>query len=366
MSSLNVCAQRLVNQHLVTQKLQSGSDVVRLLGAVQAQDYLGAKWALSQRTRGATDATIEKEISDGAILRTHVLRPTWHFVAPADIRWMLALTAPRVKAILAHYDRSLEIDATVLRRSRAVLTRVLAGDNYLTRSELAAAFAKAGVKADGAGGQRLARLVMHAELDALICSGPRREKQFTYALLDERAPPVRAMQRDDALRELAARYFATHGPATSDDFAWWSGLTKADATNAVNATEASLEHEVIGGRSYWFPRARAAKLESPLVRLLSNYDEYFIGHKDRSAIHAKLRAAGVTAIPTALSGHVLTIDGQIVGGWDRILGAKSVTVRLKPLIALVRTAQSAIKTEIDRFADFLGIPVQLQTVKPLR
>jgi hypothetical protein len=361
---LNLCAQRLVNQHLVTQKLEKGSDVVSLLGAVQAQDYLGAKWALSQRTRRATDATIEKEISDGAILRTHVLRPTWHFVAPADIRWMLALTAPRVKAILAHHDRTLEIDATVLRRSRAVLSRALAGGNYLTRSELAAAFAKAGVKADGAGGQRLARLVMHAELDALICSGPRREKQFTYALLDERAPPARAKQRDEALRELAARYFTTHGPATTDDFAWWSGLTKADATNAVNATAASLEHEVIAGRSYWFPTPRAAKLESPLVRLLSNYDEYFIGHKDRSAIHAKLRASGVTAIPTALSGHVLTIDGQIVGGWDRILGAKSVTVRLKPLIPLARTAQRAIKTEIDRFADFLGITVQLQTARP--
>jgi hypothetical protein len=360
MSSLNVCAQRLVNQHLVTPKLQSGSDVVRLLGALQAQDYLGAKWALSQRTRGATDATIEKEISDGAILRTHVLRPTWHFVAPADIRWMLALTAPRVKAILAHHDRTLEIDATVLRRSRAVLTKVLAGGNYLTRSELAAAFAKAGVKADGAGGQRLARLVMHAELDALICSGPRREKQFTYALLDERAPPARAMQRDDALRELAARYFATHGPATSDDFAWWSGLTKADATNAVNATEASLEHEVIGGRSFWFPRARAAKLESPLVRLLSNYDEYFIGHKDRSAMHVHLRASGVTKIPTALFGHLLTIDGQVVGVWERTSTAKSATIRLRPLTSFNRTARSAIATQVTRFADFLGMPVRLE------
>jgi hypothetical protein len=366
MSSLNVCAQRLVNQHLVTQKLEKGSDVVRLVGAVQAQDYLGAKWALSQRTRGATDATIEKEVSDGAILRTHVLRPTWHFVAPADIRWMLALTAPRVKAILAHHDRTLEIDAAVLRRSRAVMTRVLAGGNYLTRAELAAAFAKAGVKADAAGGQRLARLVMHAELDALICSGPRREKQFTYALLDERVAPARVMQREDALRELAARYFTTHGPASADDFAWWSGLTKVDATKAVNAVEASLEHEVIGGRSYWFPRRRTAKFSSPFVRLLSNYDEYFIGHKDRSAIHANLRAAGVTAIPTALSGHVLTIDGQIVGGWDRILGAKSVTVRLKPLVPLVGTAQRAITTEIDRFADFLGVPVRLQTGKPPR
>lgn len=361
MPVVNICAQRLVNQHLVTPTLETGSEVVRRLGAVQAQDYLGAKWALSQRTRRANDAAIEQEITDGAILRTHVLRPTWHFVTPSDIRWMLALTAPRVKAILAHHDRTLEIDATVLRRARAVITKVLEGGNHLTRAELAAAFAKGRVKADGAGGQRLARLVMHAELDALICSGPRRGKQFTYALLDERAPATKELHREDALRELALRYFSTHGPATADDFAWWSGLTKSDAKKAAKAAESLLERETIGEREYWFVAPRRANLKSPLVRLLPNYDEYFIGHKDRSAIHAVLRARGVTAIPSALYGHVLTIDGQILGEWDREVGARSATIRIKPLTPLTRVARRAIETEVDRFANFLGAPVQLQT-----
>ena len=358
MSSLDICGRRLVNQHLVKQKLTAASDVVRLFGAVQAQDYAGAKWAIAQRTTGLTDADVEREITGGAILRTHVLRPTWHFVAPTDIRWMLALTGSRVKAILAHHDRTLEIDQTALRRSRAVFIKSLKDRTYLTRTELAVALTKAGVRADGT--ERLARLVMHAELDGLICSGPRRGKQFTYALLEERVPPAKDLGRDEALRELALRYFSTRGPATTDDFAWWSGLTKADAKNGVHAAESSLEHEVVQKRSYWFPATRAAKLKSPFVRLLPNYDEYFIGHKDRSAFHVHLSAAGVTKMPSALFGHVLIVDGQMVGGWDRALTTKSAVLTLKPRTRLSRDVRRAIDRETERFARFVGMPVSVR------
>lgn len=358
MSTLDICGRRLVNQHLVRQKLKTAGEIVRFLGAVQAQDYAGAKWAIAQRSKGLTAAEVEKEIDGGTVLRTHLLRPTWHFVAPEDIRWMLALTGSRVKAILKHHDRTLEIDETVLRRSRAVFTKVLRDGNYLTRAELAKALSKAGVRSDGT--QRLARLVMHSEQDGLICSGPRRGKQFTYALLDERAPSAKHLNRDEALRELATRYFTTRGPATTDDFAWWSGLTKTDAKAGVRAAESALEHEVVGDRSYWFPPARAVKLKSPFVRLLSNYDEYFIGHRDRSAIHAHLRSSGVERIPSALFGHILTIDGQVVGEWERAITAKSAVVRVKPLTPLSKAAHRAIEAEVRRFAEFLETPVALR------
>src|SRR5437773_5551309 len=197
MIPLDICGQRLASQHLTKQKIEKASEIVQLLGAVQAQDYSAAKWGIAQRTRSATDAELEKEISDGSILRTHVLRPTWHFVAPHDIRWMLALTAPRVKALLAFYDRKLELDASVLRRSRAALTKALRDGMHLTRMELARALTNAGIRADGT--QRVAHLMMHAELDGLICSGPRRGKQFTYALLEERVPRAKALERDAAL-----------------------------------------------------------------------------------------------------------------------------------------------------------------------
>ena len=358
MSSLDICGRRLANQHLVKQKLKTADEIVRLLGAVQAQDYAGAKWAIAQRSTGLTDAEVEKEINDGNILRTHLLRPTWHFVAPEDIRWMLALTGPRVKAILAHHDRNLEIDQTALRRSRAVFTKVLRDGNHLTRAELATALSKAGVRSDGT--ERLARLVMHSEQEALICSGPRRGKQFTYALLDERVPPAKHLDRDDALRELATRYFTTRGPATTDDFAWWSGLTKADAKEGVRAAESVLEHETIGDRNYWFPPGRAAKPKSPFVRLLPNYDEYFIGHKDRSAIHTHLRSCGVAKIPSAAFGHILTIDGQVVGEWERAITAKSATVTVTQLTPLTKTAHRALEAQVSRFAEFLETPVALR------
>lgn len=359
MPQIDICGQRLANQHLTRQTLEKASDIVRLLGAVQAQDYSGAKWAIAQRTRSAIDTEVEREISDGAILRTHVLRPTWHFVAPEDIRWMLALTAPRVKALLAFYDRKLEIDAAVLRRSRAVLTKALKHGKHLTRAELSRALTKAGIRADGT--QRLAHLMMHAELDGLICSGPRRGKQFTYALLEERVPQAKALERDAALFELASRYFATRGPATEDDFAWWSGLTRADAKRGAEAAESRLDHAIIGGRRYWFPQfARTTKPKPPLVRLLPNYDEYFIGLKDRTAMQTKLGPAGVERRIDALSGHLVTIDGQVVGGWTRTFSGKSVVVALKPLTLLTEVERRAIAREVDRFATFLELPGRLE------
>src|SRR6202008_3146541 len=158
MPSIDVCSLRLANQHLTTQHLKKASDVVRLFGAMQAQEYSPAKWGVAQRTTAATDAEVEKEISDGSILRTHVLRPTWHFVAQPDIRWMLELTAPRIRAAMASDDPKLEIEPGVLKRSRAVLTKSLRDGKQLTRAELAKDLTRARIRADGP--QRLAHLVM--------------------------------------------------------------------------------------------------------------------------------------------------------------------------------------------------------------
>jgi hypothetical protein len=359
MPAPDVCGQRLANQHLVKQTLDKASEIVRLLGAVQAQDYSAAKWAIAQRTRGATDTEVEKEISDGSILRTHVLRPTWHFVAPEDIRWMLALTAPRVRAALGFYDRKLGLDAGVLRRSRAALAKALKGGKHLTRAELARALTKSGIRADGT--QRLAHLMMHAELDGHICSGARCGKQFTYALLEERVPKAKELERDAALCELARRYFATRGPATADDFAWWSGLTRAEAKRGAELAESRLEHAIIRERKYWFLRsARTTKPKSPFAHLLPNYDEYFVGLRDRSAMQTKLMTGGAEGTITALSGHLVTVDGQVAGGWKRSFEGKSAVVVVKPLTPLGDAEHRAIAREVDRFAKFLELPARLE------
>jgi hypothetical protein len=330
-----------------------------LLGAVQAQDYGSAKWALAQRTRSATDAAVETEIAAGAILRTHILRPTWHFVARADIRWMLALSAPRVHAANAYWYRWLEVDDAVARRSRGVLTRALRDGKQLTRAELGQLLTRAKIQITSP--QRLACIVMRAELDGLICSGARRGNQFTYALLEELVPGPSTIERDEALHELAKRYFSTRGPATIDDFAWWSGLTKADARRAAQSTDRELERQVIDDKPHWFPTpARTARRKTPLAHLLPNYDEYFIGFKDRSAFSERLRAAGIEARTNALSGHILAINGQIVGGWGRTFRGNKAIIRLKLLQKLTAEEKGAVGTAAKRFTDFLGVPVQIQ------
>src|SRR5260370_3742003 len=222
MTNLDIAQQRLHNQHISRQTFERPEEVGQGVGAVQSQDYAAAKGALGLGMQGVTDDAIEQEFADGAIIRTHVMRPTWHFVAPADIRWLLALTAPRINAFNAYYYRKLELDDALFRHSNAVLAKALQGSKQLTRSELASALQQAGIAADNL--LRSTYIIMHAELDGIICSGARRGKQFTYALLDERVPPTRALDRDEALGEFARRYFTSQAPATLHNFLWWSRL----------------------------------------------------------------------------------------------------------------------------------------------
>ena len=355
----DIASQRLINQGLVKPALKTASEVVARLAAVQAQDYGASKWGIAQRTGGLTDSEIEKEIDDGTIVRTHVLRPTWHFVAAADIGWMLALTAPRVHAANAFWYRWVEVDDAVARRSRTVLTKALRDGKQLTRAELGQALTRAKIQITNP--IRLACIMMRAELDGVICSGPRRGKQFTYALFEERVSRPTVLERDAALFELARRYFTTRGPATVDDFAWWSGLTKADAKRGAEVAATDLGHESIEGRSYWFPAAeRPVRFSSSLAHLLPNYDEYFVGLKDRSAFGARLKASGPGARTNALSGHVLVINGQKVGGWRRAFVGRTVVIEPKALIRLSDAERRAVGVAARKFGRFLELPAEIR------
>ncbi len=355
----DIARQRLINQGLVKPTLKTATEVVARLGAVQAQDYGASKWGIAQRTAGLTDSEIEREIDDGMIIRTHVLRPTWHFVVAADIGWMLALSAPRVHAANAYWYRWLEVDDALARRSRTVLTKALRDGKQLTRAELGQVLTRARIQITSP--QRLACIVMRAELEGVICSGARRGKQFTYALLEERVARPTALEREAALFELTRRYFTTRGPATVDDFAWWSGLTKADAKQGVEAAAKHLEHQSIDGRSYWFPAAEhAVRISSSLAHLLPNYDEYFVGLKDRSAFGARLKASGSGARTDALSGHVLIVNGQNVGGWRRTIVGRTVVIEPKLLIRLSEAERRAVGVAARRFGRFLALPVEIR------
>jgi winged helix DNA-binding protein len=267
-----------------------------------------------------------------------------------------------VKQFMAYYDRKLELTPAVFRRSNDAIAKALTGGRQLTRADLATSLERADVGITT--GQRLGHLMMRAELDALVCSGGRRGKQFTYALLEERVPAVARLERDEALGELTRRYFATRGPATPHDFAWWSGLTLADAKRGVQIVGKALQRTTLDDREYWFTPGAMPKASSS-AQLLPNYDEYFIGFKDRSAIGQLLRAKRVKNATSALQGHIITLDGQIVGGWKRSVAGKGAAVYLDLLTRLTRAEQAAIAAEASRLGEFLEAPIELrQTARP--
>jgi hypothetical protein len=282
MKSLDIANQRLHNQRLSSPDFRKPAQVVTWLGAVQAQDYYGAKWALGLRMIGATDEALEKAFTNGEILRTHVMRPTWHFVTPADIRWLLKLTAPRVNAAMAHNYRKFELDNAVFKRTNKAFATALRGGKQLTRNVLRAIVNQAGVATEDL--LRFAHILIRAELDGLICSGARMGKQFTYALLDERVPQTSLLTREESLAELTRRYFTSHGPATLQDFIWWSGLTATDAKSGMEMIQSQLTKEVVEGKLYWFKPSRLnVKVAARDVYLLPAFDEYLVAYKDRRA-----------------------------------------------------------------------------------
>ena len=351
----SIARRRFASQHLIAPALRSAVEVVRALGAVQAQDYPNAKWAIGQRTTGLSDADIEQTFARGEILRTHVLRPTWHFVLPEDARWLLELTGPRVKAAMASYDRKLGLDAQTFRKSHAILERALRDEQQLTRTELRETLQRAGLKVPS--GQHAGNLLLRAELDRVVISGARRGKQFTYARFDGRVPSVPSRDRDEALGELASRYFATRSPATVHDFSWWSGLAMGDARRAIEIAGRSLAREQYDGRDYWGVRDRASRRRARIAHLLPNYDEYFIGFKDRSAFAERLGGVVTKAQFDGLWGHGLFVDGQIVGSWRRAPDASAVVLRL--LLTLTPAERDLVVRAGRRFEKFLGIPVRV-------
>lgn len=357
MSAFRISNKRLHNQYLTRASRHTPEELVAWFGAVQAQEYPHAKWGLGLRMRArTTDAEIERAYDAGAILRTHVMRPTWHFVSPRDVRWMLELTGPRVKRAMGPYLRRMELDTATLTQAMAIFEAALGGHVSLTRAELGDALTRAGIQAKGF---RLALIAMMAELDGIICSGPRRGKDFTYALLAERAPDAPRLPRDEAVAELARRYFRSHGPATVGDFVWWSGLLTGDAKRGL---------EMIGARptlasahTYWTAKEVSARAgtEPPLARLLPIYDEYIVAYRHRGPV-----AHGPSTIMSRSHGkvvfqHALVIRGQVAGTWRTRRDAGAVVVDVIPLRRLILAEREAVAACVSQYGRYLRAAVEL-------
>jgi hypothetical protein len=332
-------------------------DVVQWLTAMQAQEFSVAKWSVAQRAGRVGDAAMDRAFGEGAILRTHVLRPTWHFVAPVDIRWLLDLTAPRVNQLNAHYYRRFGLDGPLFAKTNALLAKTVAGGAHPTRKELADVLDRAGFTASG---PRLAYIIMRAELDAILCSGPPRGKQHTYAALEERAPHTKTLDREEALAELVSRYFATRGPATLKDFQRWSSLTAGEAKMGLGAVMSQFEHEDVDGRTYWFAEGSAPqKRGSKRVDLVQGYDETVMSYSEsRDALYGGQSSAPVPHVENALM-HAVLQDGQLMGLWRPTRTKDTVVVEASLFGPREPADERALEAAVERFGRFLGMPATM-------
>ncbi len=326
MTLSDISTLRLVNQQIVNTRFTSPKDLLSWMGAMQAQDFSMSEMALGLRLMNGTREKVEEAFNKGEILRTHVMRPTWHFVPGEDIYWMLDLTAGRIKSGIESRHRQLEITQPLLHKALGIFEKMLFDNLFLTREELAVELHKEKISTSE---NRLSHLLFSAELESLICSGPLSGKKQTYSLLQNRVPKKKLLTKEESLAELARRYFSSHGPATVKDFAWWSGLSLRESNEGLNAIKANFESIIIDSETYWFSTKLSDNLSSQKsIYLLPAYDEFLISYKNRSA--SILEADFKKAISeNGIFRSILVIDGHVCGLWKPLLKKDTLYITLE-------------------------------------
>lgn len=354
MTADRVVAQRLRTQRLTSTPFATAADAVELLTCVQAQERDHAFFSLSLRSGDATREAVRAGFDRGEFVRTHILRPTWHFVRPADLRWILALTSPRVESSMAAVLRGLGLDeARTVDRGLDLLRELLTDRRYLTRAQIGTEFAARGSALPQPGGP-LGHLLMIAELRGIICSGPLNHVHHTYALVDELVPPTPEMDRDEAVRSLALRFFAGHGPASVADFVRWSSLPVRETRRALGGLDDLLERLTIDGVQHWFDPAAAPRADraSAAAWLLPVYDEAVLTYRATSFEPAPGHPYADRPDPF----WAPVIHGRRnVGLWKRTVGRGRVTVETRLASSLEASARGNVEAAAARLADFLGL-----------
>ena len=343
---------RQANQHISRPTFDDPTAVVHWFGAVQAQDYLGGLWAVGLRTRGATEASVEAAIARRVIVRTWPMRGTLHFVAAEDVRWILPLLTPRVITATTSRYRSLELTDAVFTRAAKVAEKALEGGKAIRRDALYELWSAHGIATRDSRGLHL---LGHLSQNGLLCFGARDGKQQTFTLLEEWVPTMKTYARDEALGELALRYFTSHGPASVHDFAWWAGLTITESRAAVESVSSRLESETVDGRTLWFAGGQSAR-PTRTAHLLPAWDEFTVAYRDRNDILDPAYAKRVNAGGGVLK-PVIVVDGQVLGTWQRRLGKKGMTVSETYFAKRNRPSVAAIASAKKRYAAFLGVGI---------
>jgi len=352
--------KRLNSQKIAGTTFNTAAEIVGWMGAIQAQDYSMAKWAIGVRLLSHSEERIAASFKKGEIIRIHLMRPTWHFVSPADIYWMLELTAQHIKSSLKSRHKELEFTGAIIGKSKDVLVKALLTRKFLTREELANEFSKANIRTDD---NRLSHLMLWAELEGLVCSGKMKGGKQTYALLQERVPVRKSLTRDESLSELAKRYFTSHGPATLKDFAWWSGLPVADARRALDFIKPDFFSEIIGPEQYWFADSSSDfNHKTKSVHLLPAYDEFLISYKDRSA--SLLRGDNKKSVSNnGIFYPIIVVNGIVTGFWKRSTRGNKINIEVNFFRPQEQLIIRLVKDAASRLGSFLGKEAEVRIIK---
>lgn len=355
MTSADVAQRRLLNQRIAGERFDRPDEVVQWMGAMQAQDYRQALWAIGLRTTAATLADVTEAIANRAIVQTWLMRGTLHVVAAENAQWMLELLAPRRLAADRSRRAQLELDDSLLARCAQLIQDALRGGRRLTRSGVMRLLEQARISPSG---QRGYHILWYLAQIGLICLGPMRDKEQTIVLLDEWVPASRRLAREDALAELADRYFTSHGPATVDDFANWAGLTLSDARVGLEAVRDGLLAERRDAKVYWVAANAPdhTKHNTSGVYLLPGFDEYLLGYKDRGDVLAPAHAHDVAPGGNGIFFPIIVAGGQVVGTWKRALKQRGVAITLSPFTPL-GISKERLADAARRFSDFLDVPL---------
>jgi hypothetical protein len=346
---------RLINQQIATPKFRSIKDITNWMGALQSQDFSMSKWAVGIRLINSTDKMIETAFERGEILRTHLLRPTLHLVSAENIRWLLNLTAPGIKARLESRYKELDLTESLFTKCNNIIQDSLKGENHLTREELITTLAKAKVPVEN---QRAYHILVKSELDGITCSGMIKGGKQTYALLDERVPKAKDFTKEEALKKIAGIYFTSHGPATLQDFKWWSGLSITDAKNALEIAKPSLASEKIGSEIYWLSNSfDYSKSENTDTHLLPAFDEFLISYKDRTA-SVPLIYQKKTVSDNGIFWPIIVINGQVRGLWKRTIKRDKIMIETELFGPVDKSIKNQIEKQCETFGLFLDKKIE--------
>jgi hypothetical protein len=344
---------RLAAQLLSSAPARTAADAVRRMLAMQAQDERGVKWSVGLRTAGATEADVEAACDAGDIVRSWPLRGTLHLVAAEELPWMLGLTAERAIASAATRRHVLGITLAEVERAREIAIEVLPGRTALTRTALLHAIADGGVSTAG---QRGYHLLWYLAQTGTLVLGPTDGRQQMFARLDAWVPHPRRLERDEALGELAVRYFRSHGPAGVDDLVRWSGLTLREVRQGIAVAGAALATLEVDGRRYVVAAEAADASDRPDgVRLLPGFDEYLLGYRDRSIVLAPEHSNAIVPGGNGMFRATIVADGEVIGTWGRRVGARGVVVEAAPFASLSASEVEALGAAADGFGRFLGL-----------